>query len=69
MQTLDAESTEYVPAKQLIQVLFVLAPGVEEYLPAGQLMQTAWSANAVYLPASQSVHVLDANTEYVPAKQ
>ena len=51
----DAESAEYVPAKQLIQVLYVGAPRVVEYLPAGQSAHTvdvSWRFHRAVKPRS-----------------
>jgi hypothetical protein len=72
----EAPATEYLPAKQLMQVLATVAPTVVEYSPAKQLMQvlaTVAPTVVEYLPAKQLMQVLatvaPTVVEYLPAAQ
>ena len=63
---------EYLPGRQLMQVLAVVAPTVGEYVPAPQLVQIEAPAPE-YVPAPQLMQVLAVVAptvgEYVPAPQ
>jgi hypothetical protein len=53
----DAPTTAYAPAWQIVHTLAVVAPAMFEYVSAGQLVQLALPELFLNFPAAQAVHV------------
>ena len=58
MQLVELVSAK-LPAKQLEQVVEIVAPATAEYIPAGQLMQVDDPESATYLPAVQELQLVE----------
>jgi len=54
---LDPDEAWYVPAAHWVQSLALLAPEIEQYVPASHEVHATEPVDSVYCPSAHSVHV------------